>query len=93
MKNKLRSLVAFLLAVILFFTAIPVLGFTISVQVDETNDWLEAFVNSLSNGKTIGEAMYDADQIILGEYGSSDNLTTKSEYRYFVGDINYIPFD
>jgi len=69
-----------------------VLGFTIEVNQEETNEWTKEFVSSLSEGNTIGAAMDDADEKV-SENSEYTNLTTTSTYRYFVGNMNYIPFN
>lgn len=64
-----------------------VLGFKIEILILETNDWLDKFVYSLSNGNTIDYAMKYADRTV------ESNTTTGKTNRHFVGNYNTVLFD
>ena len=54
-----------------------VIGFTQSVNCSEMNAWATAFFSALSNGNSVINACYAADDIISSQYS---NITTNSWY-------------
>lgn len=70
-----------------------VLGFTISVFVDETNLWTEEFMLALANGATLSSAMNTADFAVANdpELDVLPYYSTSSTYRYLQGSNQMIP--
>lgn len=67
-----------------------VLGFTINVRVNETNEWTKAFMIALAEGKTIASALTEADKYLVNEQKIAQ-LTTGPENRYLLGSDQLIP--
>jgi len=70
-----------------------VLGFTISVYVDETNLWTKEFMLALANGATLSSAMNTADYAVANdpELDVLPYYSTSSTYRYLQGSNQMIP--
>ena len=70
-----------------------VLGFTISVFVDEINLWTKEFMLALANGATLSSAMNTADVAVANdpELGVLPYYSTSSDYRYLQGSNQMIP--
>lgn len=70
-----------------------VLGFTISVLVNETNMWTTVFMLALSEGATLEAAIYAADQYLAAYYdppqGYSFSITDST--RYLLGSDQLVP--
>ena len=69
-----------------------VLGFTIEVNVYETNSWTKHFMLSLSQGNTIASAMEVADDAVKQDPTVNViTYTTSENYRYLVGSDQLTP--
>ena len=73
--------------------AYSVLGFTVSVLIDETNFWTEIFMQRIAEGDTIKEAMNAADEAIRNDpdLGDRGEYSVDEENRYFIGTITDAP--
>ena len=70
---------------------VSVLGFVHPVDQEETIVWTEAFMESLSGGNTVEDAMGYADEYIREEYEFIE-YTTSLDYRHLKGDSHIKPF-
>lgn len=69
-----------------------VLGFTVNVLVDETNQWSKDFMEFLSEGYSISTAMYFADIEVKRVFSNRyNNITVLTNNRYFVGSEQMVP--
>lgn len=69
-----------------------VLGFTISVNVAETNTWTRAFMIELASGTTIEDAMLVADEAVKNDPNITwTSYTVSEENRYLVGSDQMRP--
>ena len=66
------------------------MGFTDSINADEAEIWIEAFMKSIATGETIENAANEADAEVE-DNGFGDNRTTDAEHRYLVGNGQYAP--
>ena len=74
-----------------------VIGFIDDADVDETNAWVPSFINAIAQGMTVQEAIDAGDTAASYYYPDNNPLnpfnhpTTSEDYRYVVGDTNFIP--
>ena len=69
-----------------------VLGFKTEIFVSEANSWTKEFMSALSEGKTLREAMQDADDAIRNDGKIVvPYYSTGEAYRYLVGSNQLIP--
>lgn len=68
-----------------------VLGFTIEVNIAETNFWMENFMTNIAEGDTIQAAIAAADLAIFKDatLGNRKNYSVYS--RYIAGNFNMAP--
>ena len=68
-----------------------VIGFTTGVIVSETERWVAGFTTAIAQGKTVEEAISAGDAAAAEERDRLGKATTTDEFRYVVGDTNFIP--
>ena len=68
-----------------------VIGFTTGVIVSETERWVAGFTTAIAQGKTVEEAISAGDAAAAEERKRLGKATTTDEFRYVVGDTNFIP--
>lgn len=74
-----------------------VIGFIDGIEVSETNAWVPSFINAIAQGMTVQEAIDAGDTAASYYYPDNNPLnpfnhpTTSEDYRYVVGDTNFIP--